>query len=493
MEIKKNYINGKWVESETGRTLDILNPATGEVIGVVTHSSAVDAERAIQAAKTAFYQTREWRDMDAQTRADILLKIADLMEARADELARTDTLDNGKPLRESEGDISDAIHCYRYYAGLVGAPEGSTYQVNQGFGKMHSYEVREPIGVVAQITPWNYPLLMTAWKLAPALAAGNCVVFKPSDLSPLSTVMQFEIFEQAGLPAGTANLVLGSGTEVGVAFSSSMDVDMITFTGSTAVGQDIMKRAACNVKKIGLELGGKSPLVIFADCNLDAAVEWAMIGFLFNQGEVCSAVARMYVENSVKDEFVKKLVAKMEAMTIGNGLENPDIGPVITEKDMNRILGMIETAKSEGAKVLTGGYRYTEGDCAKGYFIKPTLLDCKQGMTPVREEIFGPVGTIVGFDTEAEAIALANDTEYGLAGAVFTENGAKALRVTTELRAGITWVNCCEPTFNQAPWGGYKMSGIGRELGVHGMEEYQETKQINIALEPGAPGWYVNG
>ena len=491
METKLNFIDGKWIAAVSGKTRQVINPATGQVLALTAESGAEDTNAAIAAAKKSFYKTREWRDTDAQAKSDKMLKIADLMDKYRAELAELDTKDNGKPLRESEGDVDDAIHCFRYYAGLIQAPHGNTYSVNSGFGPMHSYTVAEPVGVCGQITPWNYPLLMSTWKLAPAIAAGNSIVFKPSSNCPLSTIKLFEIFEEAGLPAGTVNLVLGSGGEVGHIIASSPDVDMVTFTGSTKVGQSIMEDAASNLKKIGLELGGKSPNVIFDDCDLDGAVEWAMVGTFFNQGQVCSACARIYVQEGIHDEFVARLKKKAEAMTIGNGMDNPDIGPLVSESQMNKVLGYIEKGRAEGANLVCGGERYTEGDCAKGYFVRPTIFDnCTQNMTIIKEEIFGPVACISTFKTEEEAIALANDTEYGLAGAVCTKDIARAIRVMKEIRAGILWVNCCQPTFNNAPWGGYKMSGIGRELSTHGIEEYQEIKQVNIALDTGAIGWY---
>ncbi|MDR1775793.1 MAG: aldehyde dehydrogenase family protein [Actinomycetes bacterium] len=493
MGTKLNYIAGEWVPALSGATREITNPANGEVIAVVAEGDVADARAAIAAAKKSFYDTGEWRRMDVQVRADIMFKVASLMEEAADELARLDTIDNGKPLREAEGDVDDAIHCFRYYAGYITKPAGETYDVNTNFGDMHSYTVHEPTGVCAQITPWNYPLLMAAWKLAPALAAGNSVVFKPSTLTPLSTIKLFEIFEAAGIPAGAANLVMGGGPTVGAELAANPDVDMVTFTGSTEVGRSIMTAAAGNIKKIGLELGGKSPNVIFADADLTGAVEWAMIGIFFNQGEVCSAGSRIIIEESFKDEFVQALVKKAAAMTIGDPLDNPDMGPLISESHMNRVLGYIQQGIDEGATVAYGGKRLTDGDLAAGYYVQPTIFtDCTSDMTIVREEIFGPVVTIQTFTTEQEAIALANDTIYGLAGAVFTADITRALRVIKEIRAGITWVNCYNPTYNEAPWGGYKQSGIGRELGKYGLEEYQEVKQININLSPGAVGWYEN-
>ncbi len=491
MQICKNYIGGEWVESVSGRYADTLNPANGTVLAKMTVSGKEDVDLAVAAAKKSFYETREWRDMDSQTRGDFILKLADLMDAARNELARLDAIDMGKPLREAEGDIDDAIHCYRYYAGLIKAPYGGVYDVNDGFGKMHSYTVHEPVGVCGLITPWNYPFLMGAWKLAPALAAGNSIVFKPSSNCVLSSVKMFEIFEEAGMPKGSVNLVLGPGESVGNAIASHPDISLVTFTGSTAAGQSIMKAAAGNIKKIGLELGGKSPNVIFADTDLEGAVEWAMIGIFFNQGEVCSAGSRIIIEESMHDAFVKRLAERANAITLGDPLDNPDMGPLVTEEQMNKVLKYIQKGIEEGAVLVCGGERYTEGNCAKGFYVRPTIFDgCTPDMTIVKEEIFGPVVTVQTFKTEEEAIRLANDTEYGLAGAVFTNDISRAIRVIKEIRAGITWINCYNPTFNEAPWGGYKKSGIGRDLGVHGLEEYQEIKQININLTPGIVGWY---
>lgn len=492
MEIKKMFIDGKWTEGSDKKVLDVINPATGKVFAQIYESSVEDTKNAIAAAKKSFYKTRLWRDMDSQAKSDLILKIASLMERDQKLFAELDCLDSGKPLREAEGDVNDAIHCFKYYAGALKMPYGGVYDVNAGFGKMHSYTVHEPVGVVAQITPWNYPLLMSTWKLAPALAAGNSVVFKPSPKAPLSTIHLFELFEEAGLPSGTANLVQGDAA-VGTEMGENKDVDMIAFTGSTKVGQSLMKSAATNIKKIGLELGGKSPNVIFADADLDAAVEWAMIGIFFNQGEVCAAGSRIIIEESIHDEFISKLKAKTLNMTIGNPMNNPDIGPIITEKDMEKVLSYIQSGIDEGATLVCGGKRCTEKECADGYFVLPTIFDnCTSDMKIVREEIFGPVVTVQTFKTEEEAISMANDTSYGLAGGVFTKDITRAHRFVSELRAGITWINCFAPTFNEAPWGGYKMSGIGRELGIHGLEEYQEVKQININLSEGVPGWYTN-
>ncbi|MCD7855041.1 MAG: aldehyde dehydrogenase family protein [Clostridiales bacterium] len=491
MEVKKMFIDGEWVESSSGNTFKSINPSNGETLAEITEGTVEDVRKAVAAAKESFYKTREWRDMDSQTRGDYILKIADAIDAEREEFAKIDSLDHGKPLREAECDVDDAIHTFRYYASLIKAPYGGVYDVNEGFGKMHSYTIHEPVGVCGLITPWNYPLLMGVWKLAPALAAGNSIIYKPSSNCVLSSIKLFEIFEKAGLPKGCANLVLGPGGTIGNEIAENNDIDMVTFTGSTEVGQSIMRAAAGNVKKIGLELGGKSPNVIFADSDLDGAVEWAMVGIFLNQGEICSAGSRIIVEESIHDEFVKRLAKKANAITIGNPLDNPDMGPLVSESHMNKVLGYIKKGIEEGAELVCGGERYTEGECAKGYYVRPTVFDkCTDDMTIVKEEIFGPVVTVQTFKTEQEAIDMANNTEYGLAGAVFTSDGARALRVIKEIRAGITWINCYNPCFNEAPWGGYKKSGIGRELGIHGLEEYQEIKQININLNPGVLGWY---
>lgn len=491
MATMKNYINGKWVPSLTKSTARIINPATQEVLAEAVASGREDAKLAVNAAKKAFYESGHWRRMCAQDRANILLDAADEIEKEKEEFATLESKNQGKPLREAECDIHDAIHCFRYYAGLITKPYGGIYDVHNDFGEMHSYTVHEPIGVCAQITPWNYPFLMAVWKIAPALAAGNSIVFKPATVTPLTTVKLFEIFHKLRLPKGCVNLVLGSGSTVGRELAHNVNVDMVTFTGSTEVGQSIAYSAIKNLKKTGLELGGKSPNIIFADADIEQAVEWAMLGIFYNQGEVCSGGSRILVEKSIHHKFVQRLVERANKLTIGDPLKNPDIGAVVSRAHMETVLDYIETGKKEGALCLCGGERYMEKECAKGFFIRPTVFDnCTSDMTIVKEEIFGPVVTIQTFDTEEEAVRMANDTRYGLAGAVFTKNNARALRVIKEIRAGITWINCYNPCFNEAPWGGYKMSGQGRELGVHGLEEYQEIKQININLTEEALGWY---
>lgn len=493
MNIEKNYINGQWQAAARGGTRAIADPGNGEPIAMVAESGREDSLQAIAAARKAFYGAGDWRRMSGPNRAAKLFAIADGIEARAKELAILDSRNCGKPLREAECDVADAAACFRYYAGLIGKPQGGIYEVGDGFGPMHAFTVHEPVGVCALITPWNYPLLMATGKLAPALAAGNCVVLKPSELTPLTAIELFKIFEEVGLPAGTANLVLGAGPVAGHELALSHEVDMITFTGSTRTGQAIATAAVGNLKKVGLELGGKSPNIIFADADLEGAVEWAMIGVFFNQGEVCSAGSRILIEESLKDRFVGRLAERANAMSIGHGLSNPDMGAIVSQAQLDKVLGYIKRARKQGARLICGGERYTEGACAKGLFVRPTIFDnCTSDMELVKEEVFGPVVTIQTFKTEAEAVAMANDTVYGLAGGVFTTDGARALRVMKEIRAGITWINCYNPTFNEAPWGGYKMSGYGRDLGVNGLHEYQQVKQVNINLQPGPVGWYAH-
>ncbi|MBQ0078835.1 MAG: aldehyde dehydrogenase family protein, partial [Eubacterium sp.] len=456
----KNYINGEWVMATAGNVTSIINPATKEVIAKAAASGLPDVEKAVEAANNSFYKTREWRDMSAADRAAVLNKIADKIEERVDEIAMCSTVNQGKPLKEAELDIYDSANVFRYYAGLITKPEGGNIPTNDGFGKVHVTEQMEPIGVCALISPWNFPLLMAAWKVAPALAAGNSIILKPPTITPLSSVKLFEILDECDLPKGTANLLLGPGGLIGDALAAHKKIDMLSFTGSTVVGQSIMRQAANNVKKLDLELGGKSPIVIFDDTDIDRAVEWTMLGIFFNQGEICCATSRAIVQDTIYDVFLGKLAARANAITIGNPVNNPDMGAIVSESQYNTVLDYIEIGKKEGARLVCGGESYTEGECANGYFIKPTIFaDCTQDMRIVQEEIFGPVLCVSKFSTEEEAVDLANDTDFGLAGAVFTNNVYRAKRVIDELRAGICWINGSQPAYCEAPWGGYKMSG----------------------------------
>lgn len=484
----KMYINGEWVDTASGARRDIVNPATGEVIAKAVEGTQEDVDKAVAAAKVAFYE-RGWWGTPAVERARLLFALADKLDEKAGEIAKLETLDNGKPLREAEYDMADAAGCFRYYAGLATKPTGQTYEVPDG---QQAMVVREPIGVCGQIVPWNFPLLMTAWKLAPALAAGNTVVFKPSEVTPVTAVKLFEIIEEVGFPKGVVNLVLGAGPEVGQAIAEHDQIDKVAFTGGTETGKKIMQASLGNLKKVTLELGGKSPNIVFADADFETAVDYALYGIFCNQGQVCSAGSRLLLEESIYDSFIEALKERTKEIQVGPGLDSAtQMGPVVSEIQMNKVLDYIEIGKKEGATLLVGGNRIVDNGLENGFFIEPTIfVDTKPGMRIVQEEIFGPVLVVQKFKTEEEALQLANDTKYGLAGAVFTNDIAKAFRVIKKVRAGITWINSYHPTYNEAPWGGYKQSGTGRELGTFGFEAYTEVKQINNNLDIQPTGWF---
>lgn len=486
----KMYIGGQWVESESGETRQIVNPANNEVLAVVPEGNINDVRLAVKAAREAF-DNGEWPRTVPNERARLLNRLADKLEEHGAEFARLETQNNGKPYRESEFDVADAVNCFRYYAGLINKPLGQTYTVSD---PMQTMVVREPLGVCGQIVPWNYPLLMAVWKLAPCLAAGNTTVFKPAEVTPLTAIKLFELMDEVGFPKGVANLVLGAGPIVGQEIAENHDIDKVAFTGGTVTGRKIMQAAAGNLKNISLELGGKNPNIVFNDANFDFAVEYALFGAFANQGQVCSAGSRLYVQAGIYDEFVEALVERGRKIRVGNGLdETVEMGPLVSRAHMEKVLNYIEIGKREGARLVLGGYALESEGREKGNFIAPTIfIDCDDNMRIAREEIFGPVLVVCKFDTEQEVINRANDTEYGLAGGVFTQDSAKALRVIRGLRCGITWVNCYHPTYNEAPWGGYKQSGIGRELGTFGLDAYQEIKQININLASEELGWYNN-
>ncbi|HYV33073.1 MAG TPA: aldehyde dehydrogenase family protein [Candidatus Binatia bacterium] len=483
------FINGEWKTALEGGTRQILNPANNQAIATVAEGSVPDAELAMGAARNAFDEG-PWPRMRAAERASYLFKLADAIEAGAEELATLETRNNGKPLREAKCDVADAASCFRYYAGLITKPQGQTFEVPDP--NITTMVVREPIGVCGQVIPWNYPLLMAAWKLAPGLAAGNCCILKPAEATPLTAIKLFELIARVGFPPGSAQLILGPGPTVGHALAASALVDKIAFTGGTATGRKILEAAAGNLKKTTLELGGKSPNIIFADADFEVALEFAMFGIYAGQGEVCSAGSRLLLQRSLADRFLPRLAQGSDKIIVGDGLEPAtEMGPLITRSHLERVLGYIEVGKTEGAEVICGGQRLTDPRLRDGNFLAPTVfVKTHPRMRIVREEIFGPVLSVQLFEDEAEAVRLANDTIYGLAGGVFTSDVAKGMRVLQKLRAGITWLNTYHPTFNEAPWGGYKQSGSGRELGTYGLEAYLETKQININLNPQRLGWF---
>ncbi|WP_307323154.1 betaine-aldehyde dehydrogenase [Evansella vedderi] len=485
----KMFINGKWEESLSGETREIINPFNQDVITLATEGNRLDAQRAIKAAREAF-DTGEWRDVSSVERGHLLFQVAEKIREYKDELSHLETLDTGKTLEESKADMDDIAGVFQYYAGLADKDTGDV--IESPIPNSISRVVREPVGVCGQITPWNYPLLQASWKLAPALAVGNTIVLKPSEITPLTTIKMAEIFEEVGFPPGVINIVLGSGATVGAELSENPDVDLISFTGGGNTGRKIMQAASGNFKKISLELGGKNPNVVFADAHMETAVDYALNAVFFHSGQVCSAGARLLVESTIHDEFIEKLKEKASKIRMGSGLdEKTQMGPVISKEHLEKIEDFIQLGKEEGAELVLGGKRPENPALQQGFFMEPTIFtNCHTRMRIVQEEVFGPVLTVETFDTEEQAIKLANDSVYGLAGAVWTQDGNRAERVVKQLRMGTTWINDFHPYFPQAPWGGYKQSGIGRELGSAGLEEYTELKHIYTNLQPQPMGWF---
>ncbi|MGC2465519.1 MAG: aldehyde dehydrogenase family protein [Candidatus Acidiferrum sp.] len=475
----KLLINGKWVNSASGKTFPTINPATGDVITQVAEADAVDVDRAVIAARAAF-ETGAWRrKMTASQRGAMINRLADLIEKHADELAQLESLDNGKPYHIARAaDLPLTIACYRYYAGWADKIQGKTIPVN---GNYFCYTKHEPVGVVGQIIPWNFPLLMQAWKLGPALATGCTVILKPAEQTPLSALRVGELVLEAGFPEGVVNILPGYGPTAGASIARHMDVDKVAFTGSTEVGHLIMRAAAdTNLKRVTLELGGKSPNIVFADANMDEAIEGAHFALFFNQGQCCCAGSRLFVEEKCYDEFVEKSVARAKKRTVGNPFDKKtEQGPQVDRDQFNKVMGYIETGKKENGKLMTGGHRV--GD--KGFFIEPTVFaDVTDNMTIAREEIFGPVMTILKFKSIEEVSARANNTAYGLAAAVWTKDISKAHAIADSVRAGTVWVNCYDVFDAGAPFGGFKQSGIGRELGEYGLANYTEVKTVTVKL-----------
>jgi aldehyde dehydrogenase (NAD+) len=472
------FIGGKWVDSASGKTFPTVNPATGEVICQVAEGDKADIDLATKAARKAFEQG-SWPKMNASDRGRLLNKLADLIEKHQDELAALETLDNGKPYRDSfHIDVPATIKCYRYYAGWADKIHGKTIPVE---GNFFCYTRHEPVGVVGQIIPWNFPLLMQAWKWGPALAAGCTIVLKPAEQTPLTALRVAQLAQEAGYPDGVINVVPGYGPTAGAAVSSHMDIDKVAFTGEYITGQIVSEAAAkSNLKRVSLELGGKSPNVVFADADLDAAVEGAYFALFFNQGQCCCAGSRLFVEDKIHDQLVEKLVKKAKSQKVGDPFDMETTqGPQVSQEQCNRILGYIDAGKKEGAKLLTGGKRH--GD--RGYFIEPTVFDgVTDEMKIAKEEIFGPVMNVLKFKDVDEVLRRGNQTFYGLAAAVWTNDIRKAHRLANGLHAGTVWVNCYDVFDAAAPFGGYKMSGHGRELGEYALELYTEVKTVYVNL-----------
>jgi len=483
------YIDGHWTAGSTGETSPVVAPFDGRVLTEVDVASDDDVQRAIAAARRVFDEG-DWPATPAPDRGALLDRIGDLLQRDLEEIARSETSNTGKALREGRYDVEDSIKVFRYYAGLADKEAGRL--VATGTPNTMSRIVYDPVGVCALIGPWNYPLLQIAWKVAPAIAAGDTFIVKPAQVTPLTAIHLLHAVEEAGLPPGAGSLILGPGERVGRALAESRDVDFISLTGGIEAGREIMRAAAGNMKKVAFELGGKSPNIVFADADFETVVDNALTAAFVHSGQVCSAGCRAIVQDEIYDEFVAEVARRAELIRLGDGFDDAtEAGPLISEAHRAKIERYIEIGCAEGARLVAGGRRPVEPELQAGFFVRPTVFaDCRRDMRIVREEIFGPVLTIERFSTEEDAVEAANDTTFGLAGAVWTTDASRAQRVAARLRHGTVWINDYHPYLPQAEWGGFKQSGIGRELGPTGLDEYREPKHIYQNTAPGPSGWF---
>jgi betaine-aldehyde dehydrogenase len=483
------FVGGRWRPAADGHDRAVIDPADGSLLQRVDEGSARDAAEAVAAARAAF-DDGPWPRGSAAERSALLHRVAALLVRDRDRIARVETRDTGKTLTESGIDVDDVAAVFRYYAALAVGDPGRL--VDAGDPAVLSRVVREPVGVCALIGPWNYPLLQMAWKVAPALAAGNTVVLKPSEVTPLSTLILVELLVEAGVPDGVVNLVLGAGPQVGAALVENPDVDLVSFTGGLATGRSIAATAAATVKRVALELGGKNPNIVFADADLEAALDTALTAVFLHAGQVCSAGTRLLLHTSIHDAFVAELARRAELIRIGPGLDPAtEMPPLVSAEHRAKVEGYVELGRAEGARLLCGGSRPGDARLGEGFYYRPTVfVDCDRRMRIVQEETFGPIVTVERFETEDEAVALGNDTRYGLAGGVWTADRARAHRVAGRLRHGTVWINDFGPYLPQAEWGGFKLSGSGRELGPSGLAEYQETKHVYENTAPAASYWF---
>ena len=480
---KRMLIDGEWVEAASGKTFETANPASGETLATVAEADREDIDRAVRAARRAFHGS--WAKFKPSQRQRVLLRLADLVEANGDELAELEVLDSGMPITVArQGMIARVVDLLRYYAGWSTKIHGETIE-NSAAGEFFTYTLREPMGVVGAITPWNSPLVTATWKLAPALAVGCTVVLKPAEQTPLTSLRLGELILEAGFPPGAVNVCPGFGPSAGAALTEHPDVDKIAFTGEYLTGQTIVKASAGNLKRVSLELGGKSPDIVFADANLDDAVPGAAWGILRLSGQVCCGGSRLFVEEKVHDQFVSRIAEFASKVRVGNGLDpDTEMGPLVSREQYDRVSGYVESGRGEGASLVLGGERLTEGEMAKGYFFPPTVFDgVHNQMSIAQEEIFGPVISVIPFREMDEVVSLSNTTRYGLAGGVWTRDVSKAHRVAKALQAGVVWVNCYNVFDAPMPFGGYKMSGYGRESGLHALELYTQVKSVWIKVD----------